>query len=909
MLEQIFYVRSLAPVLLLKFAEVSNANAMTRIELGEIEYHFKSILDPNVQSAAELITMSGSQKAIKALAAFFCLGIDGESPEKERRSFLLPMSDAAREISSRIETAIGMALPAYMVPSIFIPVSRMPMTSSGKLDRRTLRGACRSLSEAQATTYRLARKSGRPPITDVERLLAELWESVLSLERHVGAEDNFFRVGGDSIGAIKLITAARAKGISITVANIFQHPTLSDLSMNAVTISNTSQLQTKQYALEPFSMVPTDQTLREFLAEVAAECQVEASSICDVYPATAIQEGLVALSNKDPGAYVAQNIYKLPSDIDLNRFCDAWQKVVRAEVILRTRVAFTNSCGFVQVVVQEPITWQRAANLKAVVNRDRHLPAYNGGPLSSYTIVEEAGECPHFVWTSHHALYDGWCIPLMLERVEACYRTGSISSHIGAAYPRFIKYLTDIDQFESDKFWKTKLSDTTAVAFPPLPSLGYQIHATSTATHRTSLTRTAGAHITLPSIIRAAWAMVVATYSSNSEDVVFGETLTGRDAPVDGLVDMIGPTLATVPTRIRINPDITVGRFLEDVQSLSAQAIQFQHAGLQHIKHLNEDTATACGFQNLLAVHHETKEPEGSFWDLLSSGTVGTNFYSYPLTISCQLGDSKIELEAHYDGNVVSTWLIEKMLFQFDFILQSFNSPGNMDKKLGEINLLNAEDQAILLGWNSKPIKVVNECVHHLITKKTAELPETAVAIHSWDGTFTYQELDKLSTKLAQHLIESGIQSTLVPLCFEKSAWTIVSSAFLRPIPKIPYFTSREDVKCSRCLLPLCLSRKTIANLLQVAMLGIMKAGGAFVSLDPAAPIARLRDIVGDTEARIILCSPQYRNLCSSIVPQTMIVGRHTIEQLPDKDIELPVGDSSAPAYLIFTSGSTGKPK
>ena len=748
------------------------------------EHHLKSNLDAEVQSAVELITMSEHQKASKSLAAFFCLLPEEAHPCQEPGNFLLPMSDAIREISSKLETALGAALPAYMVPSMFIPVSEMPMTSSGKLDRRTLRTACHRLSEEQAAMYRLARKSGRPPTTDVERLVAELWESVLNLSKgSVGADDNFFRVGGDSIGAMKLITAARAKNVSLTVANIFQHPTLFELSMDVVNSSSTGRFEATSYELVPFSMLKTDGALQDIIGEVASECRVDVESIRDIYPCTRIQEGLVALSNKDPGAYVAQNIYRLPANVDSDRFCEAWQKVAQAEAILRTRVVHTKTSGFLQVVLQEPIVWNRATNLQAIIDQDRQLPAYNGGPLASYTIVEEIGENLHFVWTAHHAIYDGWSLPLMLERVEACYNMEPANMKSGIAYPRFIKYLTDANPSESDDFWKTRLADTTAVAFPSLPSPGYQVHATSTATRRASLVRAAGTNVTLASTVRAAWALVVATYSGNSEEVVFGETLTGRDAPVENIEAMIGPTLATVPTRVRINPATTVGRFLEDVQTLSAEAIPFQYAGLQHIKHLDEDTATACGFQNLLAVHHDTKELLSGFWDLLSSGTVGTNFYSYPLTVSCQLGEGSVEVEAHYDANVISTWLVEKFLTQFDFTLQCLISPHMKGEKLGEIQLLNPEDQAMISSWNSDPTNVVNECVHQLIDEITREKSDT-IAIDSWDEILTYGELDHLSTKLAQRLIESGIQKTLVPLCFEKSAWTIVSdSIFNLSIP------------------------------------------------------------------------------------------------------------------------------
>jgi non-ribosomal peptide synthetase component F len=220
-----------------------------------------------------------------------------------------------------------------------------------------------------------------------------------------------------------------------------------------------------------------------------------------------------------------------------------------------------------------------------------------------------------------------------------------------------------------------------------------------------------------------------------------------------------------------------------------------------------------------------------------------------------------VEIDAHYDENVISTWLVEKMIVQFEFILENLNSQERMNDELGEIKFLNQKDQAMILSWNSEPVRLVNEFVHHLIEKQVMLHPESTIAVDSWDGTLTYKELNQLSTRLAQYLMATGIQKRLVPLCFEKSAWTIV------------------------------------------AMLGILKAGGAFVPLDPTAPISRLRDIVGDTEARIMLCSPTYHDLCSTLVPQAITIERGNIEQLPSSDTEPPVVDCDAPAYVIFTSG------
>jgi non-ribosomal peptide synthetase component F len=538
---------------------------------------------------------------------------------------------------------------------------------------------------------------------------------------------------------------------------------------------------------------------------------------------------------------------------------------VESEVILRTRIVYTESLGFLQVVVREPLFWNVATTLEEVVQNHRDLPAYNGGVLSRYSLVE--GKEPHFVWTAHHALYDGWCIPLMLERVESCYHDlATLNPSLGALYPKFIKYLTEINANQCDDFWKTKLSETAAVPWPSLPNPFYHVRATSVSTSTTMVSREAKTDITLPSIIRAAWALVISVYSGNAEDVIFGETANGRDVAVPGIADMIGPTLATVPTRVRINPSFTVSKFLEEVQALSAEATPYQHAGLQHIKHISDDTSVACGFQNLLAIQSGNQDPSGDFWDLRSSGRVESNFYSYPLTMSCQVGDGKVDLCANYDQDVISTWQVERMLSQFEFFLERLTSPVRKDERLGEMNVLNSEDAAKIREWNVEPLKYMDDCIHNLVMHKSIEQPES-LAVEAWDASFTYGELDEFSTRLAHHLAKLNVQSSFIPICFEKSAWTIIS------------------------------------------MLAILRAGASFVPLDPTLPLSRLRGIISDTRASLVLCSPKNEKLCGSIVTQTIVVDRKALSVLPEGRGSLPLCHGDSVAYIIFTSGTTGKPK
>ncbi|KAK2871711.1 NRPS, partial [Arthroderma sp. PD_2] len=838
-----------------------------RIELGEIEYHVKNNLPEDAQSAVQLVVSGGA----KALAAFLYFQ---PSVDVDTEQTILPMNAALQSLAKELEANVAKSLPAYMVPSIYIPVARMPMTSSGKLDRRMLTTWAKELSDEASITYRLGGVGGRAPETEAESLLQELWATVLSKSAEsIGADDSFFRHGGDSIGAMKLVAAARAKGVTLSVAKIFSSPKLSEMastcSITSISKKPLGHSTTNGQPLKPFELLPTKTSIGSLMDEVSSICQVDSALIHDMYPCTSLQGGLVALSSKSPGSYVAQSTFKLPANIDFGKFRAAWQAVADTEVVLRTRVVFTDLLGFLQVVVNEPIEWHSVSRLSDIRDEDRHLPPRDGGVLARYTIVGEGSSTAYFVWTAHHALYDGWSIPTLLERVAAYYKNPtSVKTRTEASFPDFIKYLSTIDKQASNNFWTSKLEDPKATPFPALPSNSYKVQATSKATHSAKVAKSPSRETTIASIIRAAWGVTMALYTS-CDDVIFGEILTGRDAPVPGIEDMIGPSLTSIPTRVQINREQTVTEFLQGMQKQLVDTMAYQFAGLSQIKRLGDDASTSCEFQNAIAITQDADESADGFWDMVSSGTTGNNFYTYPLNLSFTLRQSKIDIEAYFDKTIISSWQVERLLRQFDVILRSLSMEGNAQKKVGEIDLIGPEEMEELEGINKQGAKFVDSCIHDLIQEQ-ARLNPQAEAICSWDASFTHQELDNLSSTLAHHLIELGVGSNpevFVPICFEKSAFAIV------------------------------------------AMLAIFKAGGAFVTIDPEHPISRLQEITADVGAFLILCSPKYQELCDSIAPQALAVDSDMLQQLPQRHQSTPKVPASNAAYIIFTSGTTGTPK
>ncbi|KAE8835987.1 hypothetical protein HRS9139_04085 [Pyrenophora teres f. teres] len=659
-----------------------------RIELGEIEHHLKLNLPSGAKSAVELVKFNDSI-GTKALVAFMCLS------ESEGPATIREMTEAVRAVAKQVEMALASALPVYYVPSMFMPVTSMPMTTSGKLDRKVLRALAAAVPESQLTPFRLAGKSGRAPTGQAETALARLWAVVLKLNADaVGAEDSFFRLGGDSISAMKLVTAARKDGLVLNVANVFAHPKLLDMAATASILSS-DYVSSPEPDMVPFELLPNS-SRQDIRALAASECAVFPDAIEDIYPCSKLQEGLIMLTNKDPGTYVVQPIYRLPAGIDLPRFKQAWKAVAAAEAALRTRIIYSEEHGFLQVVLREELQWQSLPAVEDINEATRQLPAKNGAPLTTFTLIGEDTATPFFVWTAHHAVYDGWSWTALFRKVEAHYRNEAGEIPATVPYARFIKYLSNLDQKQSDEFWLAQLDNITAAQFPQLPSPDHRVEANGQLLHRVQLTRNSSLEVTVPSMIRAAWGLLLATYSG-SDDVLWGETNSGREASIPGIESIIGPTITTAPVRLRLNRSLTVHDYLKETQRQSSTSLPYQFAGLQHIRKLSSETAVACDFQSFLGIEAgDDFDAESPLWNMESANTIGTDFFSYAFVFNCKVDASGVHVEALFDDRVVERWLAQRIVQQFDFIMSQFNAAESISKTLDELDLLNAADRSLI---------------------------------------------------------------------------------------------------------------------------------------------------------------------------------------------------------------------
>ncbi|KAK1144634.1 Nonribosomal Peptide Synthase (NRPS) [Aspergillus melleus] len=366
-------------------------------------------------------------------------------------------------------------------------------------------------------------------------------------------------------------------------------------------------------------------------------------------------------------------------------------------------------------------------------------------------------------------------------------------------------------------------------------------------------------------MIELSWALTLSQYSG-TDDIVFGSTLAGRNVAVSGIDGILGPTLTTIPRRIRLDRSMQLEDTLRLMQERNSEYLNFGYLGLQRIAALGAGPATACKFQSLLFIQPFYDEYASTIFnncmEELSTETVD----NYILTLEAKLGkEYAVRLEVEYDAEIITNSLMSRILEQLYHNLNAVVQSG--DRSLSELEPVNQNDLQTLLVWNNHVPEAINCCVHDIINRKCWSQPQ-ASAVIAWDGKLSYKELERYSTMLAAHLQRLNVYSeTYVMVYVGKSLWTVV------------------------------------------AMLAVMKAGGAFVLVDPAQPLMRLRKICEDTQARIVITSGQYMSKATELNLQVVEIDRGYDWESGDMHLKGPAVSPDHVVYAVFTSGSTGRPK
>lgn len=623
-----------------------------RVELGEIESQLKARLPAETSVIAEVLVSSGSGGQ-PTLVAFIAPQSTKTNNIMELES--VPLVDELRSVLNEANADLAKVLPRYMVPTAYIPVNFIPTLVSGKSDRKRLRQFGAMVDLRLLDLGGAKSRSSTRELSDLEQRLRHAWGLTLKLDPDtIQPNDNFFVLGGDSLAAMRLVSVCRDLGLDVSVTNTFAHPTLSAMA-EVVSICDTEA----QVEILDFSMIL--QPFKDACIDAAQACRTSWEAIQDIYPCTPTQESLFTFSLKSVKPYVAQRLSTIPSHISSDAWKRAWETVVAEMPILRTRVAQLQDPGLQQVVLKENIRWIKSTDLSQYLENDRNERMNLGESLARYAIIDDVKTGKrHMVWTVHHVLYDGWSEPVILEKVRQALQSQKSQMR------EFVKYVRDTNEVAMQEFWRKELSGATGPQFPRLPSRDFLPTPDTMVEHQIPLKTGAGFPFTLATVIRGAWALVASQFTG-SNDVVFGETLTGRDIPLREVEGIVGPLIATVPVRVQVDRTTTVESYLRTIQQGGLDRTPYQHMGMQHIRKVSRDAQHACEASTGLVIQ---LEPEYTGNDLgFEQGDVvreALHFNPYPLMLACGLRKGGFRVCANFDSSLVEVAQMQRILLQLE---------------------------------------------------------------------------------------------------------------------------------------------------------------------------------------------------------------------------------------------------
>ncbi|KAI1871397.1 uncharacterized protein JN550_004391 [Neoarthrinium moseri] len=790
-----------------------------RLELEEVEKILSKCLHELDLHSRHVVVeaVTFRELALKHLVAFLCFdnSLNYGSFEWGNQSMEIATSEPAQArfsgMTAKVKDEIRKLLPAYAIPSVWVPVSDLPYTISRKVDRKKIRTAAADFSIKDFSTFanpvsKRTQDDTIEHVSEQERNIRRMWADIFGIsEASIESEDDFFSLGGDSVLAIKLIATARSSGFDLSLERVFKYPILREMASNSGTCVVEDQ---DLIDPAPFSLLEDLGPTTLVRQEAAQQCLVSIDAIEDIYPCSPMQEGLIALSMKDPGTYILQFVYQLPELVDIDRLQAAWEAVSKSIQVLRTRV-FDYKSALLQVVVREPLRWKVVeADLADFLVAEKGLQMNVGEAMSRHSVVHQTRSQHYFlVWNVHHAFIDGWSESDVVILVEQAYFGDTSSLSKIPRFNRFIRYIGNQSTSTGETFWKEGLADAPRPTFPPLPHASYvpkvqrssrilhhlESHADAEIQHRVRLEKRGNA--TPATMIQAAWFILIGLYS-NTNDVITGVTLNGRAAPLPGIDQIPGPTVTTIPFRVRFSSKQRVSELLAGIQSQYLRILPHAQFGLQNIRALSDDAVAACKFRTLLVVQSANR-PHGS-QKLLMGRSYSFPVMDFALVMECELVKGNVEFRATFDHQILGEDQVRKMLALMENILQSIFKSTSTDT-VGHLQELSRGNQSEIAYWHRRIAEQENRELQQLPKGGIKTSPRPSTPKEKKLATM-WRELFNLHTEIINagdhfFLLGGGSVSAmrLVSIARRQGLTLTVSDIFKRPILREMAMLAKEN--------------------------------------------------------------------------------------------------------------------
>jgi aryl carrier-like protein len=569
-----------------------------RVELGEVEHHVRQALPEGSDVVAEVVRPESGRHEPMLVA--FVRPPASPTAETDARdvSESTSLDELVRKLVAGLDDLLESALPRYMVPSAYVPVDSIPTTATGKTDRKRLRETAAAMTAAELAGWRASIGPKRRPTTDVEQQLATLWAQVLGVDADtIGLDDSFFRLGGDSIAAMKLVAAVRTQDFALTVADVFSQPLL----CNQARLLHVVEHSPSDLLHQPFTAVSRGVVAKALADSSLGSVSQQRSRILDAAPVTSYQHYSVTHTINKPRVQLLYLILTPSDDLDPSRLVAACKELVNRHEILRT-VFIPQGESFIQlsmetidlfVLVQrhsdDPTRHSRQI---CIEDADEGLDLYLGMPWIRFWVVQSATQGQRLIIRLSHAQYDGISLPTIVNDLEhLCYHR---SLPLVPSYAYYLSCLSSIMTPQCQSYWDRTLAGSSLTGLPTASrgANGLTNHAQRvTSTMRIPIPQFE--NLTVSTILQAAWALVISQVMS-TDDVVFGQLVSGRNVQMPQVHRLVGCCINIIPVRVRVN---TTQTYRDLIQGLHKQKI-------------DGSTYESCQLPDI--IEHATNWPQGS---------------------------------------------------------------------------------------------------------------------------------------------------------------------------------------------------------------------------------------------------------------------------------------------------------
>jgi amino acid adenylation domain-containing protein len=754
-----------------------------RVELGEVN-HVLQRSHPDIAAAVTQILKkdAGSKEQLVAFLVARPAIVD----------------DAHEDIRNHLRCAAEQHLPAYMIPQFFLFIEKIPISMAGKIDRKALAdifkgsdaGTRSDSSLEQVVHHRWSKLESQ-----IRNVLAQLSKTSL---QNISPSATIYQLGLDSISAVQIATSLRRKGYPVSAADVMRYTSCVDLANYLTRAPTVLSTAAPRFDFDQFD--------KKYRKQVLAKCNIDSKDLDAIRPCTPLQRGMISqFLAKDGTVYLNYLRLRLHHDLDFGAMREAWNTIMKSHPILRTGFVHLDEKEYPFVMVHygpdvitlpwrfdnSPETidhWLQKLQRRGIT--ELHRPLWEIRPITEHDIN-------YLDIAIFHPLFDAHSLQIILRDVVAIHR-GELAGIPISLEPVVdaILHLSSDHGEQGTTFWTNLGNGATTCRFPNLASLKLDPVPPEVCVHRSAQALALMKHgcqlanTTLQAAGIASWLYLLSAYTGERE-VACGVVLSGRT--LEAVEDAVFPCINTVPFVHTITADLK--ETLIAVTALNADIQQHQHVPLSDIQRSmgfpNEALFdTIFAYQRL--THDESKH---DFWSIVDEKAT----IEYPVSIELEPRGEYLEYRLTFLPHLIPRKQAALILAQFDHLISRFIVP--------EIGV-ETFDKSLYSITPAKETTLPSHArlLHELVELTTVQFPqriafEFAHTIHAgrYSGqSWTYSELDTAGNQIAHLLITNGVQpGDLVGVCFDKC-------------PEASF-----------------------------AMLGVLKAGCAFVAIDPGAPAAR----------------------------------------------------------------------